>query len=204
MKAPLNGKHIALCLALLITHRSYSQDHWNPSLTETQKAAAIIQLEHVKAEARKPRPVYAAISLYGKQCRIGVGGNTNIVAYRPLRSQAFDAHLFAADGKEISKAWFNHNFGQNLKPDKELLDGSFKMSLESQFGHSRELVFPRDSSAHYWDLDILKSFRIKEAGEYRLQVQVRLFTKDTNGVFQPFILPPVETKMNISEKDLGK
>jgi hypothetical protein len=50
----------------------------------------------------------------------------------------------------------------------------------------------------------LKSFRIKEADQYRLQVEVRLFTKDTNGLFQPFILPPVEAKVNISASDLGK
>ena len=53
-------------------------------------------------------------------------------------------------------------------------------------------------------MNILKSFCIKDPGEYRLQVEVRLFTKDIKGVFQPFILPPVETKVNITENDLIK
>jgi hypothetical protein len=204
MKTSLYKKHIFFYLVLVLTRHADSQDQWNPSLTETQKVAAMIELKHIREEAAKPSPIHAVISLFGQQCWIGVGGNTNLVVYRPLRSQAFDAHLSAASGKEISKAWFTHQFGRTLKPDKELLDGSFATNLEAQFGNSRMLFFPQNSSSHYWDFDILKSFRIKEPGEYRLQVQVRLFAKDTNGVFQPFILPPVETKVEISESDLGK
>jgi hypothetical protein len=50
----------------------------------------------------------------------------------------------------------------------------------------------------------LKSFQIKDSGEYKLQVQVRLFIKGTNGVFQPLMLPPVETKVHISENNFGE
>jgi hypothetical protein len=124
----------------------------------------------------------------------------------PLRSQAFDARLFNSDGKEISKSFYDEKFGQSLRPDKSLLDGSFRQSLPAMYGHSRELDFKNchADDTRYWDFDVLSSFRIKEPGEYRLQVQVRLFTKDTNGAFQPFILPPVETKVKMSESDLGK
>jgi len=205
MKALLNNKFAAFCLVLFLTGSADSQVHWNPALTESERSNAIIDLEHIESEAYKPSPVHATIRLFREQQYwIGVGGNTNLVVYRPLHSQAFDAHLFATGGKEISKARFNHEFGQTLKPDKELLDGSYAMSSEAEFGHSRMMIFPRDSSAHYWDFDVMKCFRIKEPGEYHLQVQVRLFTKDTNGVFQPFILPPVETKVKISASDLGK
>jgi hypothetical protein len=202
MKTLLRRKYLGICLALLLTCCADSQVHWNYSLTDTQKAVAIIQLEHIRAEACVPSPVHAVISLVNGQCRIGVGGNTNVVAYRPLHSQAYDAHLFAKDGKEIPKAWFNHEFGQTLKPDKKLLDGSFAMDLDAQYGHSRMLLFPTCSDAHYWDFDVLKSFRIKEAGEYRLEVQVRLFIKDTNADFQPFFLPPVETHVKIPVGEL--
>lgn len=75
--------------------------------------------------------------------------------------------------------------------------------MAAMYGHSRKLDFSHgDYTSHYWDFDVVKSFRIKEPGEYRLQVQVRLFVKDTNGVFQPFILPPVETPVKIRERDL--
>ncbi len=72
------------------------------------------------------------------------------------------------------------------------------------YGNSRELHFDTgDGNGHYWDFNILHCFRFNKPGIYRLQVQGRLFTKDTNGVFQPFMLPPVETNVTISAADLG-
>ena len=204
MRSSLVGKMMRFCLVLALTSHSDAQNYWNPSLTETQRMAAMINLERVQAEALRASSLHTVIRLCGEQCRIGVVGNSNLVVFKPLHSEAIDAHLFATDGKEVSKGWFNHEFGQTLKPDEKLLDGSFAVDLDAQFGHSRRLYFPRDSDAHYWDLDVLKSFRVKSAGQYRLQVQVRLFTKDTNGIFQPFILPPVETNIEISVSDLGK
>ena len=133
-------------------------------------------------------------------CFIGVIGHTNMVAYRPLPSQAFDAHLFDSSGKVVSKTWAGTKFGNSLKVDHELLDLTVH-GVEYVDGRT---LLPRFGDYHIWDFDILKSFKIKEPGEYRLQVQVRLFVKDTNGVFQPFILPMVETNVIILGSDLGK
>ena len=111
-------------------------------------------------------------------------------------------------GKEIPKK-SDYKFGQKLKPDKSLLNGdsaaidAYSDSYSDNV-YERQLDFKNVNHSHVWRFDILKSFHIKVPGDYRLQVQVRLFTKDTNGVFQPFILPPVETKVNISKNGLGK
>lgn len=138
-------------------------------------------------------------------CKIGIGGHTNIIGYRPISTQAFDAHLFDENGKEIAKTFYGRSYGLPLNPDKKLLDGTWVNDLEAGYGHGRLLDFVHGYANNpEWKFEMLKTFRIKEPGEYRLKVQVRLFTKDTNGIFQPFILPPVETKVNISESDLGK
>jgi|SRR5665213_44002 len=129
-------------------------------------------------------------------CQVSYLGHTNMVVYVPIPEQKFDARLFSISGKEISKA-SDCKFGQKLKPDKSLLDGARYYSYDGWNGYDRRLDFKNGNHGNFWDFDILKSFQIKKAGEYRLQVQVRLFTKDTNGVFQPFILPPVETKVKI-------
>jgi hypothetical protein len=127
-------------------------------------------------------------------CQVSYRGHTNIVVYVPIPNQEFDARLFSMSGKEIPKA-SDCEFGQKLQPDKSLLGGNNFIMDNGIRGHERRLDFKNGNCSHFWDFDILKSFRIKEPGEYRLQVEVRLFTKDTNGVFQPFILPPVETKV---------
>ena len=143
--------------------------------------------------------VYCKLYIYDSShmspihCSIGVCGWTNLTLYRPYKSQAYDAHLFDAASKEVSKTFYGRSFGQPLKADKQLLDGSWRNSLATAYGNSREMSFTNGYGDSYWDIDMIRSFRIKAAGEYRLQVQVRLFTKDTNGVFQPFILPPTET-----------
>jgi hypothetical protein len=136
-------------------------------------------------------------------CDVACRGHTNMVTYEPIPEQQFDFHLFSEDGKEISKK-SNYKFGQSLNPDKQLLTGNYLIQDDVIHVHIRQTDFKNGNYSHTWSFDILKSFRIKKPGEYRLQVEMRLFTKDTNGVFQPFILPPVETKVNISESDLGK
>lgn len=135
-------------------------------------------------------------------CQVSYRGHTNIVVYVPLPEEVFDARLYSMEGKEIPKT-FDCKFGQKLKPDKALLTGSLSY-FDGWRVHDRRLDFKNGNTGDYWRFDILKSFQVKKAGEYRLQVQVRLFSKDTNGLFQPFILPPVETKVVISERDLGQ
>jgi hypothetical protein len=202
---------VIVCKLFICPAYSDSGTEWNPSLSETQKVDILKQIELHRIELRAKRPPYTVISIRGigsppsPRCNIGIFGNTNLIAYKPLSSQAFDMHLFKIEGDEILKTSYGHQFGQKLEPDKKLLDGTFRNDPAEMYGHSRMLHFDTgDGDSHFWDFDVLKSFRIKEPGEYRLQVEVRLFTKDTNGVFQPFILPPVETKVNISESDLGK
>lgn len=136
-------------------------------------------------------------------CQVSYRGHTNMIVYIPIPNQEFDARLFSMSGKEIPKV-SGCKFGQKLQPDKSLLSGNNFIMDDVIRGHERRLDFKNGNCSHFWDFDMLKSFQIKDPGEYRLQVQVRLFTKDTNGVFKPFILPPVETKVNISENALGK
>jgi|GEM_PF-2248729 len=209
MKTQLNKKWIVAAFCLVLLHPAKAQANQPFS-----KAEIDAMIQHQEAELRAERPIYGVISLMGEAnnpahiCYVGVRGHTNVMGFRPLPSQAFDAHLFGHDGKEIPKTFFyGHKFGQELKPDKEFkefLNGKGPGVIHEMYDDTRRtLDFAAGAgSNHYWDFDVLKSFRIKEPGEYRLQVQVRLFTKDTNGVFQPFILPPVETKVIISESDL--
>ena len=71
------------------------------------------------------------------------------------------------------------------------------------WGNSRELLFEHGAGDfHVWDFNLVKAFKIEDSGPYRLQVTVRLFVKDTNGVFKPFILPPVSKEVKISDDDL--
>jgi hypothetical protein len=137
------------------------------------------------------------------ECDIGFIGQTNVTAYKPLSSRAYEAHLFDVNGKEVPKTAYGKSHGLPLKPDKELLDGSWVYNPAYLYGDPRELDFrgPCAGSREWW-FDMVKYFQIKEPGEYRLQVEVRLFTKDTNGIFQPFVLPSVETNLNISKMDL--
>ncbi len=143
-------------------------------------------------------PIHAYIGIGDGETRSQVSfsyrGHTNMVVYEPIPEQLLDARLFSTDGKEIPKAP-DCKFGQKLKPDKWLLAGNYIIPDDAMNVHYRRMDFKNGNCSHFWSFDILKSFRIKEPGEYRLQVEVRLFTKDTNGVFQPFILPPVETKV---------
>ena len=150
-------------------------------------------------------PIHTDIIVRNREtgCQVSYRGHTNMVVYEPIPEQLLDARLFSADGKEIQKTP-DCKFGQKLKPDKTLFAGNYSIMDDAIRGHERRLDFKNGNNSHFWRFDILQSFRIKEPGQYRLQVQVRLFNKDTNGVFQPFILPPVETKLNISESELGK
>jgi len=149
------------------------------------------------------RPIQTFISVSQKETDFDVcyRGHTNMVVYEPVPEQLFDVHLFSADGKDISKTpdW---EFGQKLKPDNSLLAGNYHIQDDVIRGHERRMDFQNGNCSHFWKFNILKSFRIKEPGEYRLWVEVRLFVKDANGVFQPFILPAVESKVDISETNL--
>lgn len=138
-------------------------------------------------------------------CIVGIDGWTNLTLFKPLKAQSFEAHLYDENSKEVSKAFFGKPFGSKIEPDKKLIDGSWQNDLAAMYGNSREMCFTNGfGTTLESDLDIVKSFRIKGPGEYRLQVEVRLFNKDTNGIFQPFILPPVESKVSISDSDLAK
>lgn len=164
--------------------------------------------KHV-AELRKTRSPYGEIRIVQnggpprpKLCWVGFFGHTNLVAYRPLSSQAFDAQLFDENGKEVAKN-FGCQFGKKPKPDAKLLDGSFRKEIAEMYGPSRMLNFTNgDGGCPYWEFDIVKSFRVKEPGAYRLKVQVRLFVKDTNGIFQTYFVPSVERKVTIAKEDL--
>ena len=135
-------------------------------------------------------------------CQVSYRGHTNMAIYVPIPEQEFNARIFSQSGKEIPKA-SDCKFGQKLQPDKSLLAGSLYY-FDGWRSYERRLDFNNGNYSHFWNFDILKSFRIEEPDEYRLQVLVRLFTKDTNAVFQPFFLPPVEIVVNISKRDLGK
>jgi len=180
---------------------AYSEIEWNPSISEADKAMMIKQLEAFREKVRKG---HLEVSVGGPNDHtVGVMGRTNLTAYKPLRLQAFDIQLFDEDGNEIRKTWYGRQFGQPLKPDKKLLDGTFRKDLGEMYGHSRELLFNHGAGeSQMWDFDPIKAFRIKEPGTYRLQVTVRLFVKDTNNVFQPFILAPVSKPLKIVDDDL--
>lgn len=186
----------------------------NPSISETQKVAELNLLETRK---EKIRTEYLSAEVGGLRdgqytieggystilTWVGVRGRTNLIAYKPLPSQAFDPQLFDEDGKEIKKTWYGREFGETPKPDKKLVDGTFRKDPGEMWGQSRELRFGHGAGdSHLWDFNALKAFKITEPGEYRLQVTVRLFVKDTNGVFQPLILPPVSRQVKILESDL--
>lgn len=86
--------------------------------------------------------------------------------------------------------------------DKKLMDGSYATDLSAMYGRSRELVFNYGAGdSHLWDLELTKAFKIDEPGDYRLQVTVRLFVRDTNGFFSPFVLPPVSSWIKLSDRD---
>jgi hypothetical protein len=203
---PLVTLFFATCLFGVSVCTLFAQT--NPSSTNLSDADKLKVLEKSWNEWRENQksnpPVYSRISIYNTSCSIVVLGHTNFTAYEPLRSQAFEIHLFDAMGKEIQKTAYGKSFGLPLKPDKALQDGSFDYTGEALWGHLRTLNFTSlGGGSGGWEFRFINAFRIKQPSEYRLQVQVRLFTKDTNGVFQPFLLPPVETKVNITTKDLG-
>jgi hypothetical protein len=211
---PLIYLSLVTCLIGMAVNAASAQTNSSATnLSDADKLKVLQKMREEWLENQKTNPPIYAVVFIDKEdgnpaikCEIGVLGHTNVTAYKPLRSQAYEARLFDMNGKEISKtADGKKNFGLPLKPDKALLDGSFDSTGEAMWGNPRTLNFTNwDGASHYWEFNIVKSFYIKEPGNYRLQVQVCLFTKDTSGVFQPFILPPVETKVNISESDLGK
>ena len=191
---------IPIWLAIAFCKSSAQTNDIPPELRKAMKEADARHQFYLTNEC----PIRANIVWNGEPgCQISYRGHTNMVVYEPLPEQLVDFHLFSKDGKEISKK-SNYKFSQPLKPDKQLLAGHYSIQDDVIRGHDRIMDFKNGNYSHFWRFDILKSFRIKEPGEYRLQVEVRLFTKDTNGVFQPFLLPPVETKVKISENDLGK
>jgi hypothetical protein len=205
-------KTLLILSLLLIAALCKSSAQTNEIPPELRKAMKEAEDRH-QFFLTNERPIQASASLGegykgGNQCQVSYVGRTNLVVYIPIPEQQFDFRLFSMDGKEIPKR-SNYKFGQKLKPDKSLFNGdpaaidAYSDSYSDNI-YERRLDFKNFNHSHFWRFDILKSFKIKEPGEYRLQVQVRLFTKDTNGVFQPFILPPVETKVSISENDLGK
>jgi len=120
-------------------------------------------------------------------CSIDVFGHTNLIAYKPLPSQAFDAHVVDEDGKQVQKYFFGGGkYGQSLKPDDELLDPAHHVSLNT-IRDERTMDFNYCEWANpCWTFDVFKVFNFNKAGWYHLQVQVGLFRKDTNGIFQPF------------------
>lgn len=139
------------------------------------------------------------------RCFVGVMSRTNLVAYKPLPSQAYEAGLFDEAGRSIPKTSEGRKtFGKPLKVDDELRDAIHHRIL-NQLRDERTLdLNVGDGDPGIWDFYILKSFRVTQAGRYRLQVQARLFVKDTNGRFQPLLLAPVETQLTIREQDLPR
>lgn len=198
-----------LSMAVGLASCAHSEIQFNPSLSETQKVAILKELEADKERLRK-EPLHGVISIDRQNhpsasavCWVGILGQTNITTYKPLPTQAFEAQLLDEDGKEVKKTSYGRQFGEPASPDQKLLDGTFRKDAGEAWGRSRELRFATgDGSSHYWDFDVLKAFKIKEPGEYRLQVTVRLFSKDTNGVFKPLILPPVSQQLKITDDDL--
>jgi hypothetical protein len=133
----------------------------------------------------------------GGMCQINVLGRTNLVAYRPLSTQAYLIRVFDMAGNELSKTFYGRRFGQPLKPDQTLLDGSWSNSIAAGYGHLRIIDFAHYGNEDGWAADIPKSFHLQEPGNYRVRVELRLFTKGTNGDYQPFFLPPVESIVKI-------
>jgi hypothetical protein len=129
------------------------------------------------------------------------------VLYRPLPGQAFDARLFDTGGIEIAKTSYGNKFGREPTPDRSLLAGTYPKDFKDTYGHwrsrSRELISTNaGSSDYYWDFDVGRAFKVPTPGEYQLIVEVRLFAKDTNGVFKPFVLPAVSRMVRFTEQDL--
>lgn len=197
---------MSLTIASTIARAEPESPH---SISDPDKAASQRLLQAHWEKARKGYlevtvgGLHNGVTTDGRQVKnlmwVGILGRTNLVAYKPLPKQAFDAQLFDANGKEIKKTFFGRQLGKPLQPDKKLLDGSYATDISAMFGQSRELVFTYGAGdQHLWDLELMKMFKIVEPGDYRLQVTVRLFVRDTNGVFSPFILPPVNTWIKLS------
>ena len=209
MNLKIKAAHVCVMVGFALHHLTWSQTVWNPALSETQKAAASREFEAYQQRLRN-EPLHAVVEVdYGHHvppsviCRIGVLGRTNVTLYKPLPAQAFDAHLFDDEGKEVKKTLQGRQFGEVPKPDMKLLDGSFRMDKEAMYGRSRELPFGSGAGASvYWSFDIWKSFRVKDDGQYRLVVEVRLFYQETNGTFKPLILPPVEKQVKLVKSEL--
>ena len=181
---------------------AHSEIEWNPSISEAEKTIIIKEMEAFREKARKG---YLEVSVGSDVAStwVGVLGRTNLTAYKPLRTQAFEIQLFDENGKEVRKTWCGRQFGETLKPDKKLLDGTFRLDPGVGWGRSRELLFNHGAGeGNMWNFNLVKAFKIEDSGPYRLQVTVRLFVKDTNGVFKPFILPPVSKEVKISDDDL--
>lgn len=193
---------LSLLLIAVLCKSSAQTNDISPELRKAMKEADDRRQFFLTNEC----PIQAHINITrdgGMSCDVCYRGHTNMVVYEPLPEQLFDAHIFSTDGKEIPKM-AGCKFGQTLKPDKRLLAGNYTIMDNAINVHARRLDFKNGNCSHFWRFDILKSFRVKKAGEYRLQVQVRLFTKNTNGVFQPFILPIVETNVTILQSDLAR
>lgn len=135
--------------------------------------------------------------------RIGIEGFTNITLYKPIPKQAILFSLTGEDGKEVHKTTLGNSFGSELNPDKELLDGSWKASLATQYGHPRKLIFNYCYANHSeWIYEFNKLFIVKSPGKYKLRVQIRLFTQESNQIFQPYILPTTEKTLDIIQRDI--
>src|SRR5208283_2196014 len=90
-------------------------------------------------------------------CQVSYRGHTNMVVYVPIPEQEFDARLFAMSGKEIPKAP-DCKFGQKLKPEKSLLAGALYY-FDGWRSYERQLDFKKGNCSHFWNFDIMKSFR---------------------------------------------
>jgi hypothetical protein len=134
------------------------------------------------------------------ECFIGLGPakRIDLMMFKPLPSQAFEARLYDSTGRPIAKTRNGRKFGKPPKPDPELID-PIKYRTLSILRDERTLM---GFDAHIWDLNVLDSFRIKEPGQYRLEVEVRLFVKNTNGALQPIVLPPAEVSLIVDEGDI--
>lgn len=171
--------------------------------TESQREDALRAFEKWYMEQHgAPSGFRVIVTPVGLNCFIGLIAFKIEPAYKPLPSQAFDAWLFDPDGKAVCKTREGRRgFGRPLVVDAELLDPLHHQIL-SILRDERTITMYTGGDAHIWDLDLLKSFRIKKPGPHRLEVQVRLFVKDTNGVFQPLFLPRVERVVNVRERDV--
>jgi hypothetical protein len=163
-------------------------------------ASALAQVTNTNSVADGPLSVSVCAWRTGV-AQVLVSSRTNVIAYRPLRGQEFEARLFDARGKAVRKRRAGYAFGKPMVVDAELLD-PLHHRIMNVVRDERTLRFPGDGGDLVQPFNLLQCFRVSKAGRYRLQVQVRLFTKDATGVFRPYLLPWGGTEVEFTEADI--